>query len=213
MATARIADACTETQPWYGKKWTGVAAVVLGSAAAVIATVVAAGTQIASSPTAGANTISATPWTPRPTGAPVPQKPDATVGNQGNLGGNPNSGAGGGAATGWASKAGPPLHDIQAAMQSLTTAIKAQDFDGLRTACGQLGNAGQRLGATLPSPDQELTSEIQAAVDDVATASNSCPAFGPGSGQAELSSLTSPLNEAMAHLSKAQQIASGKPGS
>jgi hypothetical protein len=211
MATGRIAEASTEIEPWYRNKWTGVAAVVLGSTAAVIATVVAAGTQIASSPIAGANTITATSWNPRPTAAPLPQKPDSTVNNQGNLGGN--SGSGAGAGSGWASKAGPPLHDIQTAMQTMTTAVKAQDFDSLKAACGQLGDAGRRLGATLPSRDPGLTSEIQAAVDDIATASSSCTTLGPGSGQGDLSVVTSPLNDATAHLSKAEQIAGGRPGS
>jgi hypothetical protein len=77
----------------------------------------------------------------------------------------------------------------------------------MTASCRQLQNAGQRLGATLPSPNSAVTSEVQGAVDNISTATNSCGAF--GTGQADVNQINSSVSQAMAHLDKAQQILQG----
>ncbi|MDT5050374.1 MAG: hypothetical protein QOG75_6278 [Mycobacterium sp.] len=116
------------------------------------------------------------------------------------------------ASSGWLSKATPPFQDIQRAGQSLSKALAANDIAGVKTACRQLNGAGQRLGATLPSPDPALTSEVQAAVDEITTGSNSCLSLDLGSAvQADIDRFSSHLKQAKAHLDRAQQIAQGTP--
>ena len=67
-------------------QWAGVGAVLFGLAAAVSATVVAGGTQVANMPSAVASTTDATPWMPRPGGLP-PFFPDMSsqVSSQGTV--------------------------------------------------------------------------------------------------------------------------------
>jgi hypothetical protein len=90
---------------------------------------------------------------------------------------------------------------------ALSTAVNAQDAAGMTTSCQQLHNAGQRLGATLPSPNSAVTSEMQGAVDNISTATNSCDAL--GTGQVDLNQFNSSINQATAHLLTAQHILQG----
>jgi len=208
-----VTDPSTDIQPCYRIRWTKALPALLGSVAVVIAAAVTAGTPLASSPTStAAPTVTATPWSPGtpawlPPGLqamtpPPARKPTAQVSL-------PSPPPQANASGSWASATQAPLHDLQNAVQALSDAMKAQDMDGVKAACGQLNNAGQRLGATLPSPERALTSEVQAAVDDIGTASNSCSAFGPSGGIGDLDAFTSTLNDAWGHLGKAQQIEAG----
>jgi hypothetical protein len=74
----------------------------------------------------------------------------------------------------WTSRSMDPYTDLQNAMQSVSNVLAAHGVQGAQSACEELHGAAQRLGATLPSPDAAVTSEVQAGVDEISTASNSC---------------------------------------
>jgi hypothetical protein len=157
---------------WRCRKRAGVAAILAGSAAVVMATVGGAGMQLASSPTAVAD-------------------------------------------EGWAATSAPTYTDLQNAAQNLANAVNAGNRAGIQPACQELNGAAQRAGATLPSPDPALTSEVQAAVDEIITTTNACVSFDPQSQQlqqADVDKAESQLKQAEAHLRKAQQIVQGMPG-
>jgi hypothetical protein len=170
-------------------QWAGVGAVLVGLAAAVSATVVAGGMQVATVPSAVASTTDATPWMPRPGGLPLtasgqPFFPDMWSHGQ----------------------------DIQSAVQSVQAAIGAGDVAGAKAACQQMSDANQRLKATLPTPVAALTSEVRDVVDEIGAASSVCLNAGPNAGQAEIDSFTSHLNAAIAHATRAQAIGADAAG-
>src|ERR1700694_1257127 len=171
--------------------WAAAAAVLAARVAVGIGRPAAGATQLASSPIAGAQT--ATP-------GPVPAPPPMRVTGQS---APPHASS----STDWVSRAIPPFKDIHTAVTALYSAVNVQDVGGMTTSCQQLQNAGQRLGATLPSPNPAARSEIQGAVDNVSTATNSCGAL--GTGHADLNQFNSDISQPMAQLGKAQQILQG----
>jgi hypothetical protein len=117
---------------------------------------------------------------------------------------------------GWASTAEPVYNDLQNAMRNLATAVNAGNVDGIQPACQELNGAAQRARATLPTPDPALTSEVQAAVDEITTATNSCLSIDLKSDkpipQADIDGFKSQLQQAGAHVRKAQTIVQSMPG-
>ena len=190
-------------------QWAGVGAVLVGLAAAVSATVVAGGMQVANIPSAVASTTDATPWMPRPNTLP-PFFPDmwSEVSSQGTVRSPQESSP----VLAWAAKASDASQDIQSAVQSVQGAIGAGDVAGAKAACQQMSDANQRLNATLPTPVPALTSEVRGAVDEIGAASSVCLNAGPNAGQAEIDSFTSHVNAAMAHFTRAQEIGAGAAG-
>jgi hypothetical protein len=193
----------------------GVGAVLVGLAAAVSATVVAGGTQVANMPSAVASTTDATPWMPRPGGLPRTASgqlffPDmkSQVSSQGTVRSPQESSP----VLAWAAEASDSGQDIQSAVQSVQGAIGAGDVAGAKAACQQMSDANQRLNATLPTPVAALTSEVRGAVDEIGAASSVCLNAGPNAGQAEIDSFTSHVNAAMAHFTRAQEIGAGAAG-
>jgi hypothetical protein len=187
-------------------QWAGVGAVLVGLAAAVSATVVAGGTQVANMPSAVASTTDATPWMPRPAGLPAffPEM-WSRVSSQGTVRSPQESSP----VLAWAAKASDASQDIQSAVQRVQGAIGAGDVAGAKAACQQMSDANQRLNATLPTPVRALTSEVQGAVDEIGAASSVCLNAGPNAGQAEIDSFTSHVSAAMAHFTRAQEIGAG----
>jgi hypothetical protein len=177
----------------FATKWTGFAALGAGFAAAIAALVVATGSQLAGSPSAMASTSRPTPFQ-NPIFAPIPApKPPSSVGS--------NRSAGD---ADWISKALPAYGDVQAGIQRVAESLNAQDIDGTKAACQRLGEAGQRLGAALPSTLSPLSRELSVAVDDVRAGTSACGSLGtdPEGAQA----VVGPLQRAMDHLSKAGLI-------
>jgi hypothetical protein len=178
-------------------KWTGVAALVGGFAAAVAALIVATGSELASSPAAVASTTHATPFiNPRFPVLPAP-RPPSSVGSNG-----PN-----GDGNAWIPNALPLYGDVQTGIQTVAKALNAQDIDGTKAACQRLADAGQRLAATLPSTNSPLSRELSIAVDDVRTGTSACASLGADS--AGVAAVIEPLQLAMNHLSQAGLIVQG----
>jgi hypothetical protein len=99
--------------------------------------------------------------------------------------------------------------DIQTAMQRVMVAMSDADLAAAKAACQQMSDANQRLSATLPSPVLALTSEVQGVVDEISSATRVCLAAGPGAGQQNIGLFKLHMSAAMAHATRAQQIALG----
>jgi hypothetical protein len=187
----------------------GVGAVLVGLAAAASAAVVAGGMQVANMPSAVASTTDATPWNPRPNTLP-PFFPDmnSEVSSQGTVRSPKESNP----VLAWAAKLSDAGQDIQSAVQTAESAIAAGDVAGVKAACQQMTDANQRLNATLPTPVPALTSEVRDVVDEIGAASSVCMNAGPNAGQDDIDSFRSHVHAAMAHSTRAQEIATREGG-
>jgi hypothetical protein len=172
--------------------WAAGTALLAACVAIVIGTAAVGATQLANSPIATAQTA-----TPGPVPAPPPMRVTAQAAAPSQAKSPAN----------WVSRAGPPFTDIHVAAKALVATMSAQDVGGMTTSCQQLHNAGQRLGATLPSPNAAVTSEVQGAVDNISAATNSCDAL--GSGGVDLNQVNSYVGQAMGQMDKALQILQG----
>jgi hypothetical protein len=156
------------------RKWVTVAAIVVGSLGAAASALLAGGTPLVSSPMATAGTTFATPWVPRPIFRPAPvPKPKSSVSTQG--GASPaqlklNT---------WVSKANPQFTAIQTAMGDLGTALNTGNESGMKRACLAIDAATSKLADTLPSPQQDITDETQAVVDELNAMQPACMANPP----------------------------------
>jgi hypothetical protein len=173
------------------KKWIVVVAILVGSIAVVTAAVIAVRTHLVSSPSGASNHVSDSnsvdDWYP----TALERYQEIEVAR--NLLSDTLT-----------------AHDF--VMRHLSHTLTDQDIEGVNTACQELKDAGQRLGATLPSPDPVLTSKVQAGVDGINAASNSCLSLDLRSGDpADIAPLRLQLRQAMAELESAYQIARGTP--
>ncbi len=85
----------------------------------------------------------------------------------------------------------------------MATAMRAEDYKGMRGACESLGEVGRRFADMLPGPESEpkLSAMVKGASDDIAEAVKHCQTFGPGTSQADLDEFLSHMNDAMNHFS------------
>jgi hypothetical protein len=186
------------------------AGILLASGGIVAALTLSAGAQLANSPEAAATTVTATPWMPRPQyTAEAPSVPGQTecTPNVLRRACSPSRDLEQSAALAWFNEAKSPYTAIQDAVQAATTEMQDSNMDGVRSACQQLRSSSQKLGHTLPSPDQALTAEVQGAVDELITAADLCLAPDATS---NVQALMSHVEQANSHFSNAQQIIEGK---
>lgn len=188
------------------------AAVLLAVVGIAVALGLGQGAQLVSPPEAAATTVRATPPAPRPQyTAQAPITPGQIRCSPSTLQ-RACSQAGSGAArasaaTAWFNAAKSPFNTIQLALQAAGKEAQASNVDGVRSACEQLAAGSRQLGNTLPSPDEGLTNEVQAAVDELTVASDMCLAPDAASNyQAVMSHVTA----ANSHFAAAQQIIEGK---
>lgn len=82
-----------------------------------------------------------------------------------------------------------------------------QDAETLQKACQQLHDAaGVHVPARLPTPDPQLTSELQAAAQDAHEASHMCLAAAAGSMNSYRGEFAADIAQADKHLAAAQEI-------
>jgi hypothetical protein len=182
------------------KRLAGAIAAATGLLAiAVTATVVVGGAQLVGSPMATAGTTKATPWVPHPAfiGKPVGKAP--TVAAQGTPVDKDAQ-----ALSGWVNKAAAPFKAISDSMNALGKSLDNNDPAAMRRACNQLASAGGEFGKTLPSPNADVTTAGQAAVNEITAASAACLADPP-----DIEGLTSHATEANNQLATVAKIASG----
>jgi hypothetical protein len=99
--------------------------------------------------------------------------------------------------------------DIQSAVDGVQRAISMGDVAAGKAACQRMSDANQRLKAMLPSPVPALTSEVRDFVDEIGAASSVCLNASPNPGRQNIGLFTLHLKAALAHFTRAQQIAQG----
>jgi hypothetical protein len=108
----------------------------------------------------------------------------------------------------WLTRASEPMSNIHRAEDDALTALRSNkpiDFDKLKAACTQLGDADRALQNVMPTPDPNLTAEVQQAVDNFETAADVCPKIKAKKDDNQQEFMTS-LYDAEQHLAKADAI-------
>ncbi|WP_156751823.1 hypothetical protein [Mycobacterium sp. E2497] len=98
------------------------------------------------------------------------------------------------------------MQDLGIAMGKATFAIGSQDYPGLGAACHDGHEAASFLQGHLPSPDKELTTALQASLDDFDAASHFCVAAVEDKDANEARHAGEFMNSAEGHLSSATAI-------
>jgi hypothetical protein len=109
----------------------------------------------------------------------------------------------------WLSKAAVHIEAIHKAESDAYSIIAKRgriDDDKLKTSCGQLHDANEALRTVMPSPNPQLTVEVQQAVDNFDTASESCSAYFGEGDAAKLNEFWSHSQDAEQHLSSADTV-------
>jgi TolA-binding protein len=174
------------------RRWLTVTARVVGSGAVVTAIAIGSGMQLANSPSAIADRGDR----PTPTFGGVVATPTATVSGVA----DPTSGIE------YFSSLNGSFQNLQYALESIAKALNANDWDSVKAGCQQLAASGQQMRGTLPSPDSRATFRIQAAVDNISSASSACMALGPTSTQDDLNHMMSYINSANTDYKTVKQI-------
>jgi hypothetical protein len=108
----------------------------------------------------------------------------------------------------WLTKASQPISNIHRAEDEAMTALRSNkplDLEKLKNACTQLGDANGALQKVMPTPDPNLTAEVQQAVDNFETAADVCPKIKAKKDDNQQEFMSS-LYDAEQHLAKADAI-------
>jgi hypothetical protein len=109
----------------------------------------------------------------------------------------------------WLSKAAVPIEAIHKGESDAYAVIAKRgriDDDKLKASCGQLHDANEALRNVMPSPNPQLTVEVQQAIDNFDSASESCTAYFGEGDAAKLNEFWSLSQDAEQHLSSADTI-------
>lgn len=107
----------------------------------------------------------------------------------------------------WWAESHADVSGFRAALHDSQQAIAMQDAEALQKACQQLHDAaGVQVPARLPTPDPQLTSELQAAAQDAHEASHMCLAAAAGSMNSYRGEFAADIAQADKHLAAAQEI-------
>jgi hypothetical protein len=112
----------------------------------------------------------------------------------------------------WLSKAAPHIEAIHKAESDAYSVIARPgriDYDKLKTSCGQLHDANEALRSVMPTPNPQLTVEVQQAIDNFESASESCTEYFGAGDDAKLNSFWSLSRDAEQHLSSADTVLVG----
>lgn len=109
----------------------------------------------------------------------------------------------------WLSRAAVHIEAIHKAESDAYTVIAKRgpiDDDKLKTSCGQLHDANEALRGVMPTPNPQLTVEVQQAIDNFDTATESCTAYFGAGDDAKLNEFWSHSRDAEQHLSSADTV-------
>lgn len=98
------------------------------------------------------------------------------------------------------------MQDLGIAMGKATVAVGAHDYAALGAACHEGHDAASFLQGHIPSPDKELTTALQASLDDFDAASHFCVAAVEDSDANEARHAGEFMNSAEGHLTTATAI-------
>ncbi|MGY4708003.1 hypothetical protein ACXDF8_00270 [Mycolicibacterium sp. CBM1] len=107
----------------------------------------------------------------------------------------------------WQLRAGDHFKESAQALQQVSEAVDRGDDAGVRAGCRRLHNTDAiGLQADLPTPDPELTAELQRMIDDVNIAAHACLRFVETRRLDDATNYQDYLRRAMDHLATAKQI-------
>lgn len=109
----------------------------------------------------------------------------------------------------WLSRSAVHIEAIHKAESDAYNVIAAPgriDDDKLKASCDQLHDANEALRTVMPSPNPQLTVEVQQAIDNFDTASESCNAYFGEGDAAKLNEFWSRSRDAEQHLSSADTV-------
>lgn len=107
----------------------------------------------------------------------------------------------------WWSEAGEDFKATRDASDDVQHAIDYLDPFGLEAACQRLhDDAEVKLKAHSPTPEPDLTAELNAAIEDYHTASHMCLAVAAGSANSYVGEFKSYLDQGDIHMKAAQDI-------
>jgi hypothetical protein len=112
----------------------------------------------------------------------------------------------------WLSRAAVHIEAIHKAESDAYTVIAKPgriDDDKLKTSCDQLHGANEALRGVMPTPNPQLTVEVQQAIDNFDSASESCTEYLGAGDDAKLNSFWSFSRDAEQHLSSADTVLAG----
>ncbi len=113
----------------------------------------------------------------------------------------------------WLSRAAVHIEAIHKAENDAYTVIATRgqiDDDKLKVSCDQLRAANEALRDVMPSPNPDLTAEVQQAIDNFESASQSCTEyFFEAAADAKLNDFWSHTQDAEQHLSSADTVLVG----
>ncbi len=105
----------------------------------------------------------------------------------------------------WEAVAGGHFTDSARALEQLSTAVG--DDSVVRSGCATLHEANAvGLQHDLPTPDSELTAELQRMIDDMNTATHACLRFVEGHADVDAAAYQEYLGRAVDHLQRAKVI-------
>lgn len=107
----------------------------------------------------------------------------------------------------WESRAGDHFKESAQALSQISEAGDAGDAAVVRAACQRLhDNNSVGLQADLPTPDPQLTAQLQRMIDDMNTATHACLRFADSRQPHDASTYRDHLSRAVEHLHRAKVI-------
>lgn len=107
----------------------------------------------------------------------------------------------------WERVAGEHFRESAAALDQVSKASDAEDEAGLRSGCQQLHDTNSiGLQDDLPTPNPELTNELQRMIDDMNTATHACLRFALARNQVDADTYQEYLRRAVEHVQRAKVL-------
>ncbi len=107
----------------------------------------------------------------------------------------------------WEGIAREHFKESATALQEVSEASTAEDEAGLRAGCQRLHDTNSiGLQQDLPTPDRQLTAEVQRMIDDMNVATHACLRFALGRNPADADTYQEYLARSVEHLQRAKAI-------
>ena len=107
----------------------------------------------------------------------------------------------------WESAAGDHFRESARALEQVSAGTDAEDESAIRAGCERLHETNSLgLQGHLPTPDPDLTAELQRMIDDINVATHACLRFVLGRRHVDATSYQQYLARAMDHLDRAKEV-------
>ena len=106
----------------------------------------------------------------------------------------------------WQSSFSAAMGPLNDSIKAFDTAAKGPDYPGMQAACEQMRTAANAMGATMPSPREELTAALQGAIGDFKSAGSKCDTLTPDAGQDAIQSVVNDVQNGVSGMQSASAI-------